>query len=71
MPPPRYKSNLERPLSTGSIKVETVKPDYRATATSVAIGGAVLWVPTQVPTPARMLGGAVVGRRAAMALGKC
>eukprot|EP00966_Prymnesium_polylepis_P305822 7067192-Prymnesium_polylepis.1 len=42
VPSPRYKSNLERPLSTGSRSIETVKPDYRATATRVAIGGAVL-----------------------------
>ena len=68
MPASWYRAAAEVQILPGAavfdgIKIETVKSDCRATAAGVAIGGA-NWVPIQVPTPARVLGGAVVGRRA-------
>eukprot|EP00966_Prymnesium_polylepis_P223092 5160860-Prymnesium_polylepis.1 len=56
VPPPRYKFDLERPLSTGS-------RSRRSNPTAARL--------PRVPTPARVLGGAVVGRRATMVMGRC
>ena len=64
--PPRYKSDLERP-PFDKTKTETVRPGCHTTAAAVAVGGDV-WVPTWVPTAARVPVCAVVSRRAAVVM---